>query len=88
MKIELFLQILEQFSNTILHENLSTGSRVVPFGQTDRQTGGHTEKTKLILVLGSFANTYKNIQDLAQKVLLFCDMDCCRAAVRDGFIYS
>jgi len=34
MKIKRFLQILEQFSIIIFYENLSTGSGVVPFGQT------------------------------------------------------
>jgi hypothetical protein len=35
MKLEFFGQIFEKYSNTKFHKNLSSGSRVVPFGQTD-----------------------------------------------------
>jgi hypothetical protein len=35
MKLEFSGQILEEYSNTEFHENLSSGSRVVPCGRTD-----------------------------------------------------
>jgi hypothetical protein len=44
-------QIFEKSSNIKFHENLSSGSRVVPCGQT--------EMTKLIVALRSFANAPK-----------------------------
>ena len=47
MKLEFSIHIFEKFSNIKFHENPSSGSRVVPCGQTDgqtaRQTGRHDE---------------------------------------------
>jgi hypothetical protein len=37
-EIQLSGQIFEKYSNTKFYENLSSGSRVVPCGRTDRQT--------------------------------------------------
>jgi len=37
MKLEFSRQILENYSNIKFQENLSSGSRVVPWGRTDRQ---------------------------------------------------
>jgi len=44
MKVEFSRQIFQKYSNIKLHENPSSGSRVVPRGwaDTDRQTGGWT----------------------------------------------
>jgi len=36
MKLEFFRQIFEKYSNIRFHENPSSGSRVVPCGQTER----------------------------------------------------
>ena len=36
MKLDIFRQIFEKYSNIKFHENPSSGSRVVPRGQTDR----------------------------------------------------
>jgi hypothetical protein len=38
MKLEFSLKILEKYANTKVRENPSSGSRVVPCGQTDGQT--------------------------------------------------
>ena len=38
MKLEFSRQIFEKYSNIKCYENPSSGSRVVPCGQTDRQT--------------------------------------------------
>ena len=38
MKLDFSQQIFETFLNTKFHENLSSGSRVVPCGQTDGET--------------------------------------------------
>jgi hypothetical protein len=38
IKLEYFQQIFEKYAHTKFHENPSSGSRVVPCGQTDRQT--------------------------------------------------
>jgi len=36
MKLEFSRQIFEKYSNIVSHENLSSGSRAIPSGQTDR----------------------------------------------------
>jgi hypothetical protein len=36
-------QIFEKSSNIKFHENPSTESRIIPLGQTDRQTGGRSD---------------------------------------------
>jgi hypothetical protein len=38
MEVKLSRHIFEKYSKIKFHENLSSGSRVVPDGQTDRQT--------------------------------------------------
>ena len=42
VKVEFSQRILEKCSNIEFHENPSSGSRVIPCGQTDRQTDGQT----------------------------------------------
>jgi hypothetical protein len=65
MKLELFRQIFEQYTNITFHENPSGGSRVVPCGRTDRQTEGgtdgqrETDMTKLIVAFRNFAKARK-----------------------------
>jgi len=41
--------------NTKFHENTSSGSRVIPCGQTDRET----DTTKLIVAFRNFVNAPK-----------------------------
>jgi len=43
MEIEFSRHIFEKLSNMKFHENLSSGSRIVPCGRTDRQTDGYDE---------------------------------------------
>jgi len=43
MKLELSRQIFEKYSYIKFCENPSSGSRVVPSGQADRQTHRHDE---------------------------------------------
>ena len=43
MKPEFAQQIFEKYSNIKLHGNPSSGSRVVPYGQTDEWMGRHDE---------------------------------------------
>jgi hypothetical protein len=52
MKLEFSRQIFEESSNIKSHQNLSSGIRVVPRGQTDM--------TKLLLALREFANAPEN----------------------------
>jgi hypothetical protein len=52
MKLVFSRQVFERSSNIKFHENPSSGSRVVPCGQTDGQTG----MTKLIVAFLSFPN--------------------------------
>jgi len=51
MKHELSRQIFEKYSNTKFHENLSSGSRVVPCGWA--------YMTKLMVVFRNFVNAPK-----------------------------
>ena len=60
MKVEFSRQICEKCSNVKLHENLSSGSRVVSSGQAD----GRTDMTKLIVAIPNFANAPKNMSNL------------------------
>jgi hypothetical protein len=50
MDLESFRQISEKYSNMKFHENPSSGSRVVPCGNTD----GETDMTKLLSRLSQF----------------------------------
>jgi hypothetical protein len=43
MKLEFSVQIFEKYSNIKLHENLSSGSPVVPYGQMAGQMDKHDE---------------------------------------------
>jgi len=52
MKLEFSRQFFEKYPNIEFHENPSSGSRVVPYGQTD----GRTDMTKLIVAVRNFAN--------------------------------
>jgi hypothetical protein len=52
MKLEFSQQISEKYSNIKFHENLSSGSRVVPCGWTDGQTDIYM--TKLIIAFRNF----------------------------------
>jgi hypothetical protein len=56
MKFEYSLQIFEKCSDIKFHENLSSGSRVVPCGLTE----GQIDITKLIVAFRNFANEPKN----------------------------
>ena len=53
MKLEFSQQLFEKYSNIKLHENPSSGSRVVPCGRTD----GHDE---LIIAFRNLGNALKN----------------------------
>jgi hypothetical protein len=55
MKLEFSRQILEKSSNIKFYENPSSGSRVVPGGQTDM--------TKLTVAFRSFVNAPKHRRD-------------------------
>jgi len=62
MKLEFSRQIFKKYSNVKLHENASSGSRVVPCGRTDRQadTHTHTHMTKLKVAFRNYSNAPKN----------------------------
>jgi len=60
MKLEFSRQIFEKSSNIKFHENLSSGSRVVPCGRTDRRT----DMAKLIVAFRNFAKAPRNQQGL------------------------
>jgi len=54
-KLEFSRHILEKCSNIKFHKYLSSGSRVLPCGQTD----GETYMTKRIVAFRNFANALK-----------------------------
>ena len=56
MKLEYSRQMYEKHSIIKFHENPSSGSRVVPSGQTE----GQTDMTKLIAAFRNFVNSPKN----------------------------
>jgi hypothetical protein len=60
MKLEFSGHSFEKYSNVKFHENTSSASRVVPCGQTDRQsdrlTDWQTGMTKLTVAFRNFAN--------------------------------
>jgi hypothetical protein len=56
MKLEISRIDFRKISNTKFHENPSSGSRVVPCEQMDRQT----DMTKLIFVLRHFEKNTEN----------------------------
>jgi len=58
MKLEFSQQISEIFPKIIFNVNMSSGSRVVPYGQTERWT----DMTKPVVNLCSFVNVSKNSQ--------------------------
>jgi hypothetical protein len=60
MKLELCRQIFGKSSNIKFHENLSSGSRIVPCGHTQTQTHGQTDMTKLIVSFCIFTNAHNN----------------------------
>ena len=58
MKFEFSEQIFEKVSNIKFHQNPTSGSRVVPCVQTDRQT----DMTKLIVAFCNFVNAPKKVK--------------------------
>jgi hypothetical protein len=56
VKLEFFRHNFQKYSNIKFNENPSSGSWVVPCGQTDRRT----DMMKLIVAFRSFANALKN----------------------------
>ena len=58
MKLQFSGQIFEEILNITFHQNPSSGSRVVPYGQAD----GQTDMTKLTVAFRNFANALKNRQ--------------------------
>jgi hypothetical protein len=58
--LEFSRSIFEKLSNIKFQENPSSGSRVVPCGQMDRQTKGWTAMTKLMVAFRNFENVPRN----------------------------
>jgi len=64
MKIKCYRQTFETYLSIIFNENLSSGNRIVPCGQTDRQT----DMTTAIVAFCSFANARKNLIDVIRVI--------------------
>jgi len=64
IKTEFSRQIFDKYSNIKFQEHQSSGSRVVPCGratgrknvQTDRETDGRTDMTKVVVIFRNFGN--------------------------------
>ena len=67
MKLEFSRQFFETYINIKFNENPSSGSRVVPFGQTGEQTDGRTDMTKLIAAFHNIVNPSKNAKDIERR---------------------
>ena len=50
MKLGFSQLIFKESSNSKFHQNLSSGSRVVPCGRTDRQTDRQTDMKLIVAV--------------------------------------
>jgi len=59
MKIEVYREIFEKYSNIKFHEIFSSGSRVVPCGRIDGPT--NRDMTKLIVTVHNFAKAPKSV---------------------------
>jgi len=53
MKLGVFLQVFEIYSNMKFHENPASGTRIV---HVDRRTDGEMDMTNLIVAFYNFAN--------------------------------
>jgi hypothetical protein len=60
MKLEFSGQIFEESTNIKFHQNQCSGSRVIPYGRTRRQTDRRTDKTKLIVPFCNFAKALES----------------------------
>ena len=56
IKLDFSRQIFEKYSNITFHENPSSKSRVVPWGQKD----GRTDMTKVTVAFRNFRNAPKD----------------------------
>ena len=59
MKLEFSRQIFENCSNVKYYENTSSGSRVIPCGRVNRQTGQAGGMTKLRVAFSNFKKVKK-----------------------------
>jgi hypothetical protein len=83
--------IFEKYTYIKFHEDLSSGSRVVPCGQTDIQTN----TAKVIVAFGSFANAPQNrarikpkIQKTKQCSLLITTTTTTTAATTTAYLFE
>ena len=67
MTLEFCRKTFEKCSNIKFHETASSGSRLVPFGRTDRRT----DNTKLIVAFRKFANVLMKNSVLAKIRYMF-----------------
>ena len=69
MKLKMFRQILEKYSNTEFHENPSSGGRADPCGRTDK----HDEaNTRLFEILRKRLITNRTVTDLYLLLVSTC----------------
>jgi hypothetical protein len=60
MILHISTKIFEKYSNTKFYENPSSGSRVVPYGETDGRTARQIYMTEPIVTFHNFANSSEN----------------------------
>jgi len=68
MKLEFSRKVSEKYSYIKFHENLSSGSRVVPGGWTERRS----DMAMLTVAFRNFVNSPKNC-DWKAHVKIFCE---------------
>jgi hypothetical protein len=62
------IEIFEKYSNIILHDNPSSGCRLVPC----RLTNGKTDTRKILIAFHNFTNTFKTTILLLSILWIFC----------------
>ena len=83
MKLEFSQQIFEN-THIKFHENLSSGSQVVPYRWMVRWMGGQKDITRLIVAFCSFVNVPKNLfqsnKILKKKIIVLIILKAAAAA--------
>jgi len=78
MKLELYVQIFEKYSNTKLHENPSSGSRVF-------NVDGRTDMTKLLVTFRSFSNAPEKLKMWSCAFLKYSSVVAPASLSRNGY---
>jgi hypothetical protein len=85
MKTGFSQQIVEKYSSTIFHENPCSGSRVVPYGQTDGRTDGRTDgQTSVMTLIVAFGSLAKAPEE-SNVAVSIGQWTCCEGQKKRSF---